>query len=119
TKILFKGTFGKIGVKGLRWDNYDRVTRRTPAERRHIILDTEQRSTAHPPHLGPNAQTTRGHSHTPQNTHGGTSAITPHQSCKLAPPAQPLAGPAAGGVRPGEGGHRARGVPAGCCAGKS
>jgi hypothetical protein len=30
TKILFKGTFAKIGVKNLRWINYASVTAKTP-----------------------------------------------------------------------------------------
>ncbi|MED7950955.1 NAD(P)H-dependent oxidoreductase [Streptomyces sp. BE20] len=52
TKILFKGTFGKIGVKGLRWVNFDRVTRRTPEERRQMLLDTEKRFAALAPTRG-------------------------------------------------------------------
>ncbi|WP_194898239.1 NAD(P)H-dependent oxidoreductase [Catenulispora pinisilvae] len=43
TKILFKGTFGKIGVKNLTWVNYDRVTDKTPEQRRRMLLDTETR----------------------------------------------------------------------------
>src|SRR5262249_5039329 len=30
TKILFRGTFGKIGVRNLRWRNYADITARTP-----------------------------------------------------------------------------------------
>ncbi|WP_370342716.1 hypothetical protein [Catenulispora sp. MAP5-51] len=43
TKILFKGTFGKIGVKDLNWVNYDRVADRTPEERARMLTDTEAR----------------------------------------------------------------------------
>ena len=43
TKILFKGTFGKIGVKDLTWVNYDRVADRTPEERARMLTDTEAR----------------------------------------------------------------------------
>lgn len=46
TKILFKGTFGKIGVKDLRWINYDRVTDKTPEQREHLLHDTEARFVA-------------------------------------------------------------------------
>ncbi len=43
TKILFKGSFGKIGVKNLRWTNYARVTE-ISAEKRQLLLDqTEER----------------------------------------------------------------------------
>ncbi|MDM4764272.1 hypothetical protein QT381_14790 [Galbitalea sp. SE-J8] len=31
TKILFTGTFGKIGVRNLRWRNYASVTAKTEA----------------------------------------------------------------------------------------
>ena len=42
TKILFKGTFDKIGVKNLKWRNYASVTELT-AEQRQAMLDaTEQ-----------------------------------------------------------------------------
>jgi putative NADPH-quinone reductase len=41
TKILFKGTFAKIGVKNLRWTNYASVTDKTPDERRRMLRDTE------------------------------------------------------------------------------
>ncbi|MBS2552976.1 NAD(P)H-dependent oxidoreductase [Catenulispora sp. NL8] len=43
TKILFRGTFGKIGVKNLTWVNYDRVADKTPEQRRRMLLDTETR----------------------------------------------------------------------------
>ncbi|GAA2029401.1 NAD(P)H-dependent oxidoreductase [Catenulispora yoronensis] len=43
TKILFKGTFGKIGVKSLTWVNYDRVTDRTAEQRQRMLHDTEAR----------------------------------------------------------------------------
>lgn len=42
TKILFKGTFAKIGVKNLRWTNYDRVADRSPEERRRMLRETER-----------------------------------------------------------------------------
>ncbi len=42
TKILFKGTFGKIGVKNLKWRNYAGVTAKTPQQRQQMIDDTEQ-----------------------------------------------------------------------------
>jgi NAD(P)H dehydrogenase (quinone) len=41
TKILFKGTFAKIGVKNLRWTNYASVTARTPEQRDQMLRDTE------------------------------------------------------------------------------
>jgi NAD(P)H dehydrogenase (quinone) len=41
TKILFKGTFGKIGVKNLVWHNYDSVTEKTPEQRGQMIARTE------------------------------------------------------------------------------
>lgn len=46
TKILFKGTFGKIGVKGLTWVNYDRVTDRGPEDRQRMLRETESRFAA-------------------------------------------------------------------------
>lgn len=47
TKILFKGTFGKIGVrKGLTWVNYDRVADRTLEQRQRMLRDTEKRFAA-------------------------------------------------------------------------
>ena len=41
TKILFKGTFAKIGVKNLKWRNYASVTSRT-AEQRQAMLDATE-----------------------------------------------------------------------------
>jgi len=42
TKILFKGTFAKIGVKNLRWTNYASVTARSPEQRARMLDRTEQ-----------------------------------------------------------------------------
>jgi NAD(P)H dehydrogenase (quinone) len=42
TKVLFKGTFAKIGVKNLRWTNYASVTAKTPEQREQMLRDTEQ-----------------------------------------------------------------------------
>jgi NAD(P)H dehydrogenase (quinone) len=42
-KILFKGTFGKTGVKRLKWTNYDRVTGKTPEHRERMLVATEER----------------------------------------------------------------------------
>jgi putative NADPH-quinone reductase len=42
TKILFKGTFAKIGVKNLRWTNYASVTDRTPEQRAGMLERTER-----------------------------------------------------------------------------
>ena len=42
TKILFKGTFAKIGVKNLRWTNYASVTAKTAAQRDRMLQRTEQ-----------------------------------------------------------------------------
>jgi NAD(P)H dehydrogenase (quinone) len=42
TKIMFKGTFGKIGVKNLRWTNYDSVTDKTAEQRDRLLRQTEQ-----------------------------------------------------------------------------
>jgi NAD(P)H dehydrogenase (quinone) len=42
TKILFKGTFAKIGVKNLRWTNYASVTHKAPAQREQMLLNTER-----------------------------------------------------------------------------
>lgn len=41
TKILFKGTFGKIGIKNLRWTNYASVTDKTPEQREQLLAETE------------------------------------------------------------------------------
>ena len=37
TKILFKGTFAKIGVKNLRWVNYASVTTKTIEQRQQLL----------------------------------------------------------------------------------
>ena len=42
TKILFKGTFAKIGVRNLRWTNYASVTGKTPGQRDQMLQQTEQ-----------------------------------------------------------------------------
>jgi NAD(P)H dehydrogenase (quinone) len=42
TKILFKGTFAKIGVKNLHWTNYASVTSKTPEQRDRMLRDTER-----------------------------------------------------------------------------
>ncbi len=42
TKILFKGTFAKIGVRNLRWINYASVTGKTPQQRDQMLQRTEQ-----------------------------------------------------------------------------
>jgi NAD(P)H dehydrogenase (quinone) len=42
TKILFKGTFAKIGVRNLRWTNYASVTARSPEQRTRMLDRTEQ-----------------------------------------------------------------------------
>ncbi len=42
TKILFKGTFAKIGVKNLRWTNYDSVTGKSPEQREAMLRRTER-----------------------------------------------------------------------------
>lgn len=55
TKILFKGTFGKIGVKNLTWVNYDKVTDRTPERRRQLLHDTEARFAELKPEPKPSA----------------------------------------------------------------
>jgi NAD(P)H dehydrogenase (quinone) len=46
TKIMFKGTFAKIGIRNLRWINFDRVTERTPEQREHMLRETESRFAA-------------------------------------------------------------------------
>ncbi len=43
TKIFFRGTFGKIGVKNLSWVNYASVTDKSDLERAQMLLGTEQR----------------------------------------------------------------------------
>jgi NAD(P)H dehydrogenase (quinone) len=42
TKILFKGTFAKIGVRNLRWTNYASVTGKTPEQREAMLHRTER-----------------------------------------------------------------------------
>jgi NAD(P)H dehydrogenase (quinone) len=42
TKILFKGTFAKIGVKNLKWRNYASVTSRTVEQRQAMLDATEE-----------------------------------------------------------------------------
>ncbi len=42
TKILFKGTFAKIGVRNLRWTNYASVTTKTSEQREAMLQRTEQ-----------------------------------------------------------------------------
>jgi NAD(P)H dehydrogenase (quinone) len=42
TKIMFKGTFAKIGVKNLRWTNYDSVTGKSAGQRDQLLQRTEQ-----------------------------------------------------------------------------
>jgi putative NADPH-quinone reductase len=46
TKIMFKGTFAKIGIRNLKWINYDRVTERTHEQRERMLHDTESRLAA-------------------------------------------------------------------------
>jgi NAD(P)H dehydrogenase (quinone) len=46
TKIMFKGTFGKIGVRNLTWVNYASITEKTPAERQRLLEATEARFAA-------------------------------------------------------------------------
>ncbi|MFW0786627.1 NAD(P)H-dependent oxidoreductase [Gordonia sp. CPCC 206044] len=43
TKIMFRGTFGKIGVTNLRWHNYANVTAASDAKRAALVRETEQR----------------------------------------------------------------------------
>ena len=42
TKILFKGTFGKIGVRNLRWTNYAGVDACSRERRERMLRDTER-----------------------------------------------------------------------------
>jgi putative NADPH-quinone reductase len=42
TKILFKGTFAKIGVKNLNWTNYASITDKTPGQRVALLKQTER-----------------------------------------------------------------------------
>jgi NAD(P)H dehydrogenase (quinone) len=46
TKIMFRGTFGKIGVRNLQWVNLDSVTDKTPGQREQMLKDTESRFAA-------------------------------------------------------------------------
>ena len=46
TKILFRGTFGKIGVKNLRWFNHPRPDRRTDQARRRALADIQKKFAA-------------------------------------------------------------------------
>lgn len=41
TKILFKGTFGKIGVKNLDWRNYASIGSASPERRQRMLDETE------------------------------------------------------------------------------
>ena len=43
TKIMFKGTFGKIGIKNLRWTNYASITDKTDEQRQELLHDTRRR----------------------------------------------------------------------------
>jgi NAD(P)H dehydrogenase (quinone) len=42
TKILFKGTFAKIGITNLRWTNYASVTSKTLKQRDQMLQRTER-----------------------------------------------------------------------------
>jgi NAD(P)H dehydrogenase (quinone) len=42
TKILFRGTFGKIGVKNLTWRNYASITNLTSKRRQSLLDATEE-----------------------------------------------------------------------------
>ena len=53
TKILFKGTFGKIGVKNLQWINYASITDKTVQERERLLRETEERFAAMSPVVDP------------------------------------------------------------------
>ena len=46
TKIMFKGTFGKIGVKNLKWINYASVTEKTDGQRQEMLRSTRDRFAA-------------------------------------------------------------------------
>jgi putative NADPH-quinone reductase len=52
TKILFKGTFAKIGVKNLRWTNYASVTSKSPEQRDKMLRETEHAFAALRPRSG-------------------------------------------------------------------
>jgi putative NADPH-quinone reductase len=53
TKILFKGTFGKIGVKNLEWINYASITDKTVQQRERLLRETEERFAAMSPVVDP------------------------------------------------------------------
>jgi hypothetical protein len=42
TKIIFKGTFAKIGVRNLRWTNYASVTDKSSEQRGRMLQDTQR-----------------------------------------------------------------------------
>jgi len=42
TKIFFRGTFAKIGVKNLRWRNYASVKAKSAEQRAQMLRDTER-----------------------------------------------------------------------------
>src|SRR5262249_30762783 len=46
TKIMFKGTFAKIGVRNLTWLNFAGITGKTAEQRDRILRDTEARFAA-------------------------------------------------------------------------
>jgi NAD(P)H dehydrogenase (quinone) len=46
TKIIFKGTFAKIGVKNLHWVNFHTITEITAEQRQQNLRDTEARFAA-------------------------------------------------------------------------
>lgn len=48
TKILFKGTFGKIGVRHLIWLNFPDITAKTPEQRAVLLAATRARFAALP-----------------------------------------------------------------------
>lgn len=41
TKIIFEGTFGKIGIRNLTWTNYAAVAAASPEQRQHLLDRTE------------------------------------------------------------------------------
>jgi NAD(P)H dehydrogenase (quinone) len=59
TKIIFKGTFAKIGVRNLRWTNYASVTARTAEQRDQMLRDTEKAFATLPPSAGNRARSER------------------------------------------------------------
>jgi NAD(P)H dehydrogenase (quinone) len=46
TKIIFRGTFRKIGVRNLEWMNFSNPTGKTPAQRTKILEETVRRFAA-------------------------------------------------------------------------